>query len=80
MTRPPSPAADCREPARQALDQARDAVKDAHPDDRPLVLATLATAYVGTTVASAIMTTGTRIARALEEISVQLVLVNEAIR
>ena len=81
MTRPPAaPAVDYRASAADALGQAAAAARDAHPDDRPLALATLATGYAAMTIASAIMTTGTRIARALEDISARIDDVNKAIR
>ena len=73
-------AIDHREPARDALQRARLTIPDADAADVPLIWATLGTGLAAMTIASAIMTTGTRIARALEDISAQLADVNKAIR
>jgi hypothetical protein len=80
MPRRDIPAVDHREPARRALAGALDKIGDADPLDRPLILAQAGTGYAVLCAASAVMTTGTRLARALEEISGHLARVNEAIR
>lgn len=79
MTRPRAiPAIDHREEARRALRAALAAESD--PADGPLILATAGAGYAALCAASAVMTTGTRIARAIESVAEQLARVNEAIR
>jgi hypothetical protein len=67
VRRPAAPAADHREPARDALSRALEDIDDADALDRPLIWAAVGTGYAVLCAASAIMTTGTRIARALED-------------
>ncbi|HEX3963010.1 MAG TPA: hypothetical protein VHZ03_41320 [Trebonia sp.] len=82
---------DYREPAREALGRARDAIKDAEPDLDPYeladLLATLGNGYAAMTVSGAIMSTGTqairmigRVSAELAGIRAELARVNEAIR